>query len=168
MITKERLEELIKEKATIYKIRDSMIDDYQLCSCNYLENNELIYGNVLTNYCIRWIGKLEDLFETKEDAEFALKYQNITRTETLSLPTWEEISNRKEYSLSFCAKQSRYCLCIDMPYRKDEGCIVLVRQSDPANRTVMECEFERIPATKANYIEACELCRKLFLWEEEE
>lgn len=155
MITKERLKELIKQGATIYQIRDNMIVDYQLCSYNYLEDNDLIYENVMTNYCRRWIGKLDDLFETEEDAEWELEFGNITRTETLKLPSWKEFE-LLGHNADFIGKDNTpYYFRFN--YNKSEIYIV---------NMINGKEIYYARPTKENYIEACKLCKKLFLGEE--
>jgi len=154
MITKERLEELIEQGATIYQIRDNMIVDYQLCTYNYLEDNDLIYENVITNYFRRWIGKLENLFETKEDAEWELK-MTATRTETLKLPSFNELQTKKEYYKNFALY---FHLAIDMPYKKDVGAVIISQNDLKGNSYII---FDK-PLTKENYIEACKLCLRLF------
>lgn len=147
MIEKERLEELIKQGTTIYRC--------------YADVG--VYGlrlkNVRVDTAHLWVNgrigiPLNSLFETKEDAEFALKYQNITRTETLNLPTFEEFC-KYEY-VDFFTSKGKHCwleICLDSPtgrFRMAEGFM-----------------FTHIwDLTKENYYAACELCRKLFLGEE--
>ena len=93
------------------------------------------------------------------EKEFKARYQNITRTESLSLPTWEEIyetANKEFYNL----RDNMYFAIIGRRYPSyDERTIRLVK-------AYTKILFEK-PLTKENYLEACELCRKLFLGEKE-
>ena len=94
MITRERLEELIKQKATIYiTFADDCVVEDKLDEKKFNLMEKLNNG-----FGIKCGYPLDMLFETKEEAEFALRYQNITRTETLSLPTWEEFIKLEENS----------------------------------------------------------------------
>ena len=153
MILKERLEELIKQGATIYNIsskkyvgqrkldRFAWIDDDCLCF-DKTEYPEMAY--------------LQNLFETKEEAEWELEFGNITRTETLRLPSWEywqKVSKYGMYAMSFFDKENHYCELQILETIK------VVKWG--YGRTV---EFEN-SVSKENYIEACRLCKKLFLGE---
>lgn len=84
MIKKERLEELIKQRAKIWGIGKS--------------NNVFCVGLKFRTNTLRdteWYkNKLEvysKFFETKEDAEWCVKYGEVTKTETISFPTYEKI-----------------------------------------------------------------------------
>lgn len=148
-ISKERLEELIEQGATIYKIRDGLIIDYSLCAYNYIDGSDLIYENVLTNYCKNYVGLCEDLYETKEDAEFALEFQNIPHTTYLSLPTWKEIKKLK--SFMFYSGAILYCLEVSKQ---------LVFIYKKANFPEILFQEKR---TKENYLKMCSICKQLFL-----
>ncbi|MDY6382156.1 MAG: hypothetical protein SPK94_07890 [Bacteroidales bacterium] len=166
MISKERLEELIKEGATIYftyscenKIEEITLDkDYSIgivygvdCLMQKHYNDE--FGE-------NFAGGIEliDLFETKEDAEFALRYKKITRIETLSLPTWEEIIKEigmnGTYHIVFTSKdewaECNLSVCTSRQHIIIDG---------------YKC-YKYWDLSKENYLEACELCRKLFLGED--
>ena len=86
--------------------------------------------------------------------KFELEFGNITRTETLKLPTWEEID--AGYELEF----GNSCLEV---YKT--GNRILVKTDKDCYSDLYAYIFDE-PATKENYLEACELCRKLFLGEE--
>lgn len=159
MIEKERLEELIKQEATIW-CPYYMFDEEGI----QLDNKDYIDGEIL--YVVNEVWKdnfrkqplkLEYLFETKEEAEFALKYQNITRTETLSLPTWEEI--KKEGSSPF------FAVDVFLGFITPLKVIIINKYGNGSGEGYIEKIFEK-PLTKENYYAACELCRKLFLGEE--
>ena len=137
MITKERLEELIEQGATIY----------HLIAKNYEEINV----NDIPQYKIdKWELYKEYYFETKEDARWELE-MTATRTETLKLPTWEEFV--KDEYFDFIAKDNT----IWEVYKH------LERPSIYVINGYKHYEFD---FTKENYIEVCKLCLRLFKGEE--
>lgn len=155
------MEELIKEGATVWESKYGKVKEFDLSTIgDFLMSKEYIKVLFYQPHNFITRKRFSKLFENKEDAEFS-KYQNIPRTETLSLPTWEEIEN--DYI---------------------EPNIILFHRFMNKNNTeaelVVDCFDNKIEvlgvggayniweATKANYLEACELCRKLFLGEEEE
>ena len=168
MITKERLEELIKEKAEIYYIINktfiagyssiSEIMSYKLNEPDYyiVDDNCLCLMKIQNNeedYCV-YAWKLQELFETKEEAEWELEFGNITRTETLRLPSWEEVCDGCITEFCFIdTKKGKHNV-----YISDEGISI-------TSLTLYEDRFWN-KLTKENYIEACKICKKLFLGEE--
>lgn len=151
MITKERLEELIKQCATIYKIRDKTICEYHLSLYNYIENNELMYQNITIYYGTSWVGKLEDLFETEEDVRWELE-MTATRTETLKMPKWEEFKKNKRF-IFIGANHTWYAISISR-----KKIFLNIHYEDWTDYE----DWKPIEATKENYIEACKLCLRLF------
>lgn len=169
MITKKRLEELIEQGATIYYIKIETfvagysnfisikeIELYSPIQCKILEkyyNNEdyliVKYGNG-TDYFLPY-----NLFETKEEAEWELEFGNITRTETLRLPRWEEFE-LLGHDVDFIG-EDKTPYYFRLNYNKSEIYI-----TNFTNGKAIYCA----KATKENYIEACKLCKKLFLGEE--
>ena len=155
MIEKERLEELIEQGATIYEVKYNNINPVSLAN----KIRDVYYKNGVIAVEPRPDEKylhhkyFKRLFETKEDAEFALEFQNITRTETLNLPTWEElniideIKIYGEYGKRYIVQVDEYDISI---YASDGYDFILYKR------------FER---TKKNYIKACTIARKLFLGE---
>jgi len=166
----ERLKELIDKEATIYDANYGGIierglkkecyvkDGYIWCKCkkcmeycNTLDGEELFPLN-------------DNMFETKSEAEFVAKYKNIQRTETLDLPTWEESSNENGLNIDFV----RIKPMLSSPYNVE---IILMKFI-----TLDSKEYVRVYsrqkiyftelATEEYYLEACEICRKLFLGEE--
>ena len=161
MITKERLKKLIEECATIYS------NDYgeiQLIK----ENDLILYENGQNNYILyalepnkKYHNEIfdEDLFETKEDAEFASEFQNITRTETLNLPTWKELNKKVDTIPNMfwqIAKCSEFILFLQTDKTLNNSQIILRGNDDTYNWVL----------TKENYLEACNIAKKLFLGEE--
>lgn len=150
-ISRERLEELIKQGATIW-----VRNDYQTYEINtsYFVNIDII-GDVL--YCGAEMVYLDYLYETKEEAEWVLKY-HATRTEELNLPMWEDFKNSKIKWIGFWSKTyDNYWLYLR--YNK----IRLICVLDDG----YEITEQTWKATEENYIKACDLCIKLFKGEEE-
>ena len=152
MITRERLEELIQQSADIYMAR-YYTEGIHLEP----ENFEANYKELVFKYKIYAV-LLEDLFETKEEAEWYKEFGNITRTETLELPTWEEFHGKtyynKHYGIIFQGKAS--------------GCTYqMYEELTPENIIIYDTDCQDIvfskPPTKENYTLACRKCRELFL-----
>lgn len=149
MIERERLEELIKQSATIYQVyvdatiikmkldKDFKVDNAHLCkklkgvvkSCGY---------------------PLYKLFETLEGAEWYKEFGCIERTEKLELPTWEEFLKAEKYFL-FKAKNSQN--------------IFLFRENNTIYIEDEKWNILREELTKENYILACRKAKELFLGE---
>lgn len=150
MISKERLEELIRQEATIYSarimVREIPLNNLIQIYTEYGENI-IVFGYDPND----WEG-LKDCYETKEEAEWHLKY-HATRTEELNLPMWED----REIIFSFFDKKG--CeICLDCAYGK-----VRVERYKNGLLDKELCEFE---LTEENYEKACDLCLKLFEGEE--
>lgn len=160
MITKERLEELIEQEATIWgigrypfqdEIEEIELDRDLFC----VEYNALLYPDL---FCVR----LEDLFETKKRAEWYLKY-HATRTEELDLPMWDEVEKGIEYNV-YAPKGCIYRLKtkIKTGYSCDKENPYIIR-IEKVGYTNSQHDFE---FNEENYTKACDLCLKLFEGEE--
>lgn len=164
MITKERLEELIEQGATIF----STHDDYKEIKLNNDFKVEEVWclGDCLVSKSLVFslFGiSLIFLFETKEDAEFACKYQNISIFYSLNLPTYEDfVKNYQSFGdelitdekcVIFSCKDGLYSL-----YACDNE-IWVGKDSDGSVMFHKELN-------KENYIKACDICVKLFKGEE--
>lgn len=157
MIEKEKLEELIKQDATIYR-----------CYAD-VGVYELRLKNVRVDTAHLWVNgrigiPLDSLFETKEDAEFALKYQDITRTETLNLPTWEEAQDERFYYIKNFESLTGIHFFISI-YKFTNDFEIYCSHGSKIGDYHIERHFDL--RNKKQYLEACELCRKLFLGETE-
>ena len=169
MIKDERLKELIEQRATIYEIKKDfyIVDPSEIVKVEKI--NSHLWKKFLDSHleCNEYHGGTdllyEELFETKEEAEFALRYKRIPKTEFLDLPTYEEAKNGIEYQF-YAPKGNIYLLStkIKVGYSvdKENPYIIRVERIGYSNS---EHDFE---FTKENYIEACELCKKFFLGEE--
>lgn len=99
MITRERLNELVKQGATIYVECWGKTKKLDLNDLEYMEveDDDIYYE--LTDNTARTTD-LEHLFETQEEAEWYKEFGNIVRSEVLDLPTWEEF--RVIGAFAFC------------------------------------------------------------------
>lgn len=146
MITKERLKELIEQGATIYKISK---ETFIAGASDFLKIVEVPSG-LYSKEINDGLGCQPDydlLFETKEEVEWYLEFGNITRTETLSFPTYRLFGINE---IIVCTPR-----------------FLFSKLSDPAmfiifDRNKREVVFEK-SQSKRNYIEACRLAKKLFL-----
>ena len=91
MITKERLEELIEQSATIYRTyADVSVQEVKLNKKHMKVDNAFLWQKMTGAF--KGCGTpLDKLFETKEEAEWHKEFGCIERTERLELPTWEEV-----------------------------------------------------------------------------
>lgn len=163
MITKERLQELIEQRATVYVSigKKNKIKAIELRRCDVEDD-----GIMLKSVCLEktFFYKLRDICETREQAEWHKEFGNITRTERLELPTWEELQNKTEHYISFSTKKWTKCwLAIDMPYRNDFGKILITYADSDKNYHIV---YDK-RLTKENYTLACRKCKELFLGEKE-
>ena len=166
MISKERLEELIEQGATIYSTDTKM---YGLVKWLELENKlERLEFNkdgevklfIIDNGWWHWFN-LKDLYEDLEDVKWHKEFGHIERTERLELPTWEELF-----------KEDRVLDCYTQEFGivKNRSFIGVVLLGVDFTNEIVEvsigsdqifCEL----LTKENYTIACKRARDLFLGE---
>jgi hypothetical protein len=170
MISKERLEELIEEEATIWSNAYGKTHRIMLNSTNDVLDENILWRH-RNKECIRKY-HINTLYETKSEAEFDAKYKRIPRTEYLDLPTWEEaeieelvkISNNRNYCWylikSFTDKKNNEMFEFSLS-KDDDQFYLSVNNEDSSYKDL----FDK-PLTYENYLEACELCKKLFIGEE--
>lgn len=151
MMTKERLEELIKQRGTIWRISSI----WRNCL------NDIIFPVKLDerNSCISmpdmslWVGNdrfdINDLYETKEQAEWVLK-THTERTERFEPPMWEDIKVEDGYEFKFFDANNEY-----YAFRVIKNTYTVICVDDFKNI------FEEV-STKENYEKACEIVRNLF------
>lgn len=163
MISKQRLEELIEQGATIYYFCGGKIHKMNFLEIkpnkfyddgfNYYINSELGYKGKLLIFCeYKYLYE----FETEEDAKWELE-MTATRTETLKLPTWEEIAKEVVYEKNIYGYDRKNYVLIIENYG-NEPTIEICCLNDYSG--IFEA-YEK-PLTKENYIKACKLCLKLF------
>jgi hypothetical protein len=162
MITCQRLNELVKQGATIYvecwgNVKELNLNDVE---CMEVEDDDVYYETVWDSPRTT---NLEYLFETKEDAEFYSEFGSIVRSEVLDLPTWKEFKKNQ-------SKNKHYCCSL---IGNDTGCFYQLFIDSQTNEIrVYDCDCEDIvfsmPPTKENYTLACRKCKELFLGEKDE
>ncbi len=163
MITKERLQQLIEQGATIWAVNfyNKDIEKLELNSnLDAVNAGEFMKYDIKQYYYFHY--SFENLFETKEDAEFALRFKRIQKPpEFLDLPTWEEFITNDKYNYygSSYFSFDNYRLIVKLP-SEDDDCEFIGIDVD-GNTEIYHWE----EATKENYLEACEICRKLWLGE---
>lgn len=152
MITKERLQELIEQGATIYSVDDSIVLEIKANELYYSKSNDNYQYN---EYFFVYEFNEEDLFETKEEAEFVREFGCIERTERLELPTWEEVSRdlKDVPAGSYVIKEFDD---VSLEYSKYNEVFIGIYKSDYS---------EDWEATKENYTLACRKAKELFLGE---
>jgi len=148
MITKERLEDLIKENKKVYYTQNHPLTEdamwIDLTGAEIIPSQECVVLSykIYNNYGYVNCFPFKWLYETEEDARWELE-MTVTRTETLKLPKWEEFFNSGK----------------SIVFRDAYGDIQELKQY---NREIYINEQYCGYLTKENYIEACKLCLKLF------
>ena len=168
MISKERLEELIEQEATIWAVYDEdrmeqiklivrmmgvSVDEYnKLHDCEPMLYSQ--FCGVFRDICpISW------LFETKEDAEWHKEFGCIERTERLELPTWEEDVCKDILFSALGGTRYIFMKKIKTGYsiEKENPYIIRIQK-------IGECDnFIDYEYTKENYTLACRKAKELFL-----
>lgn len=151
MISKERLEELIEQGATIYFINSGFVDckDSKYHGVEVGNNYaSILYGGYCHNI------DYENIFETEEDARWELE-MTATRTEILKLPTYKQVCDAI-YSGSYGVLTIKTFDKITFGYKRqiDDNVYLFVDR-------LSETQYLG-SLTKENYIEACKLCLRLF------
>lgn len=154
MIEKSRLEGLIEQGATIYRAyADVCVEEFKL-NKDYKVSTAHLWKK-LKHSAFKGCGyPLDQLFETKEDAEEYAEFGNITRTEKLPYVSWEKFKN-KEGNYSFKVYPYDY-------YCYTDGRYVRIKQYYGSLDRIV---FTK-PLTRENYNEARRLCVKLFKGED--
>lgn len=140
-MTKERLEELIKQGATVVVAVYNGKSHYKLMTGDCVKGDCALLGCVHVN--------LHHIYETDEEADWALKV-HCERWEFFEPPMWEDIENC--YGFYFFNNEDRYSFEV----KKNsyiEFCCNSLENIFVANG---------VSATKENYIKACEMVRDLF------
>lgn len=164
MITKKRLEELIKQGATIYEVKYNNINPVSLKNkIRFIhEKYNVIAFEPRPNEKYKHHKYFDKLFETLEEAEWHKEFGCIERTVKLDLPKWEDIEKDKKFhyirhfvlskKFSFFIEIYKFTNTIGVSW--SGGC----KKTDP--------RFDRIwELTKENYFEACRKAKELFLGE---
>ena len=168
MIEKSRLEELIKEGATIYEAKYGKVNPVDLAKQRVRfisEKMNMIDFEPSTEEKYLNHKYFHRLFETKEEAEWYKEFGSIERTETLKLPTWEEF-NKDNFGIKFYNKDREFRLHRVRYSSSDKNPlwrIDLYASYGDEDTIAWKKSWD---LTKENYIESCKLCVKLFKGEE--
>lgn len=155
MITKERLEELIKQGATIYNVCWYNVYEEKLGSNHFvgIADDEISLMQRYNGYERELIDHAKNLFETKEEAEWFAEFGDIERTERLELPTWEYVNKPHNIIVPFINKDGLMC---NLTIENYENKITV--------NGVGGC-YDIWDLTKENYTLACRKAKELFLGE---
>lgn len=148
-MTKERLEELIKQEALVYTPTSPirLHKDDRVCSDKEILGMKQQGFYLVNNYrCF----PLNKIYETKEQVEWRNKTYT-ERIERFEPPMWEDID--RKYQFKFMWKD----LIIRFSVLKYVNIIRIEDDDDECKETY----FDK-PATKENYEKACEIVRDLF------
>ena len=152
MIEKERLKELIKKEATVYMAR------YYSEGIHLEPNNFEVNDKELVFKYKIYVVPLEDLFETREEAQWFYEFGKIERIERLEIPSWKEVNKiieeKKWFHLEFKTKFE------EISFEVDEASIS-VNHHNKDYMSGSERDFNM-----ANYIIACKELKNLFLGRE--
>lgn len=156
-ISKERLEELIKEKGCVYfpsgkdVIKKTLNHKYHEF---FITNDDELYEHNREFGIGVWKHKLCKLFETKEECKEYIEFGNVTRIEKLELPTWKQveiaIQNNAYIMFEFINQNGQECDLVVEPY---EAKITV--------NGIGGC-YDIWSLSKENYDRARRLCVKLF------
>ena len=162
MISKERLEELIEQGATIYEVKYNNINPVFLAN----KIRDIYYKNGVIAFEPRPDEKylhykyFKNLFETEEEAEWHREFGRVERTEKLVLPTWEEFS-KWDKSITFYNNSIKYSMYVFVKNKNTKNCRIIIYADNGEQDWFV---FEQ-PLTQENYILACRKCKELFLGE---
>ncbi|MBO7526368.1 MAG: hypothetical protein J6T74_00555 [Clostridia bacterium] len=159
MISKERLEELIEQGATICNQYIDYNNNicYRFGKASIIQDNdeqhiELKLSETNTSVIMY---DTKYLYETEEDARWELE-MTATRTDTLKLANWEQFCY-EENETRFTDKLDNRCSISYETELLGDNYIAVYQN---------HFTLFRESATKENYTKACELCIKLFKGEE--
>lgn len=161
MIEKERLEELIEKGATVYCPYFLYYDGVKLNknTDTITDAGILIYRQIYKYESTHDFFKFDNLFETKEDSEEFAEFGNITRTERLELPSWEDVKRDSETlkNGTYTIAEHKYLFSLNLKILKFFPTqIVLFTDTEKYGWNL----------SRENYNEARRLCVKLFEGEE--
>ena len=101
----------------------------------------------------------------KKDTEWELEFGNVTRTEKLELPSWEDTETEQFYVFGWWHGDVELAM---RRFDADDDCeyLIVEHKSDKYKENLygqkVKIVFKK-PYNRENYIEACRLCKKLFL-----
>lgn len=161
MITRERLEELIKQSGTIWYDGhfEIKLNPKQFSIAEQFGTTVLWYQKE-DEPSDEWSWELEVLREDVDRAEWEYK-MTAERTERFEPPMWEDIEDKYEF----------YFTCQDYKSKSSNPCgMFVVNKKGTLKNYILVRNVSHYPniftfdepATKENYIKACEIVRDLF------
>ena len=155
---KETLQKKIESGDTVWLARSKKPEKLKLYKDCFTVDENKLYECDKNHTILLFACKLDKIFATKEEAEWVAEFGNITRTEKLELPSWEQaLEQSLEVGIGTTfvdAHKGKWQLI----FAKDE--IILCDWS------LMSRDKRWKKLTHENYLEACRICKKLFLGEE--
>lgn len=153
MISKERLQELIDQKATIWTDgygEIQLCDKSEICKViSFKGESYCLYGFIYDQRFINDNIKPEELEEDVEKGEWEYE-MHASRPEQFDPPVWKDFLENEEYIFWTKKHKQTHVMTLGAKY------------------LVVETDFERFytgDLSKENYIKACTIARKLFLGE---
>ena len=112
---------------------------------------------------------IKELFETKEEGEWSLEFENVIREERLDLPSWEEVNDDFYSPRTYATpkKDAYFGLSVYHNNLKEYQPYISVWKGSENPNQPRKVIFNE-PLFYENYIEACRICKSLFLWGEQE
>ena len=168
MISKERLEELIEQGATIYA-PDTMWQSVGEIKLN--KNMKIKDGRLdgklgdlgLKGAMCSCFIPLEDLVETKEEADWVVEFGDIVKTDKLDLEMWEKLKDCI-YDNVFVVFDGELGEYVEYFMLVDKDIKILFRTLEHNMSTGYDIIFQE-ERTKENYTLACRKAKELFLGE---
>ena len=157
MISKERLEELIEQGATIWGVYDYTYSyDKPNKKVKFIDLDGFYNYYKDIDEFIMYQGDYCNLFETKEEAEWHREFGCIEKIERLWFLTWESVYNDlKDYKDGDFYILDNDCFSFIYNKRYETSQLFLYTHNEKYNWN----------ANKENYYEACKLAKSLFLGE---
>ena len=156
----EILKEKIKNKETIYVVDGGGTWEIPLTE-GVVVGQELYVKFCKHSRCF----KLSNVFDSLEEAEEHIKFGNITREDSLKLPTWKEINRSPKQSVEFYVLERGEFINYAMARNLKEKTIVITMYS--WGEFAGDVIFEE-PFNQENYTIARQLFVELFKGEEDE
>ena len=157
MISKERLEELIEQCATIWGVYDYTYSyDKPNKKVEHINLDMFYHYYKDIDEFIMYQGDYCNLFETEEEAEWYRDFGCIEKIERLWFPTWESVYNDlKDYKDGdfYILDNDHFSFVYNKRYETSQ--LFLYTHNEKYNWN----------ANKENYYEACKLAKSLFLGE---
>lgn len=103
------------------------------------------------------VADIEDIFDNRENCEEYAEFGNITRTDTLKMPTWNEFS-KWDKSVKFFSNGTKYSMYVFVKNKNTNNCRIIIYADNGEQDWIV---FEQ-PLTKENYDNARRICVNLF------